>query len=52
MLKRVGSRQSQIYNQTIAALNTLTKKDLNEMRSLPTPPKGCILTMEVICIML
>ena len=41
-----------IYNRAIAALNTLTKKDLNEMRSLATPPKGCILTMEVICIML
>ena len=41
-----------IYNQAIAALDTLTKTDLIEMRTLANPPSGCVITMEVICIML
>ncbi|CAM9802349.1 unnamed protein product, partial [Ectocarpus fasciculatus] len=35
----------------VACLNSLKKADIDEVKSLKTPPKGVKLTMEVCCIM-
>merc|ERR1719502_1476835 len=38
-------------NNAIAALNTLKKGDITEVKSMKTPPRGVVTTMEAVCIM-
>lgn len=37
------------WRSAIAALKTLTRNDLNEVKALSNPPKGVILTLEAVC---
>jgi len=39
------------YNKAIAALDTISQNDLTIVKSLPNPPNGVKLTMEVVCIL-
>jgi dynein heavy chain len=39
-------------DNAMKALNTLSKSDITEVKSMAKPPPGVILTMEAVCIML
>ena len=40
-----------ILNSAVAALDTLKKSDMDEVKGMKAPPKGVILTMSAICVM-
>ena len=41
-----------IYHKALAALNTLNKSDINEMKAYTTPPGPLKLVVEAVCLLL
>ena len=41
-----------ILQKAIKALNTLSKNDITEVKSMKTPPAGVLITMEAVCLMM
>ena len=41
-----------ILQKAIKALNTLSKNDITEVKSMKTPPAGVLITMETVCLMM
>ena len=39
------------YNDAIAALNTLDRQDITQVKSMTNPPNGVKITMQALCIM-
>jgi len=40
-----------IYREALAALDTLNKQDINEMRVYPKPPDDLVLVMSAVCLL-
>jgi dynein heavy chain len=40
------------FNEAVAALNTLNRDNITEVKSMTAPPPGVRITMEAVCIML
>jgi dynein heavy chain len=41
-----------IYREALAALDTLNKNDIIEMKSYPKPPEDLVLVIKAVCLLL
>ena len=41
-----------IYREALAALDTLNKNDIIEMKSYPKPPEDLVLVLQAVCLLL